>query len=163
MTQIQAVFISTFIAATVAIWGVLSQRAIARRRATIDLIARNEADHDLIQGYQKYVELALAPEGLAKWADIANEKTVETQTIRLILNQYELVAIGIQLGILDYKFWQRWGKSTTIRSWNHASPFVLRLRERLSNPAVYHEFEELVKALQGEKMPKRNWWLGRFF
>ncbi len=163
MTQIQAVFFSTCVAAIVAIWGVLSQRAIARRRATIDLIARNEADHDLIQGYQKYVELALAPEGLAKWADVANEKTLETQAIRLILNQYELVAIGIQLGILDYKFWQRWGRSTTIRSWTHASPFVSRLRERLSNPAVYHEFEELVKALQGDKMPKRNWWLGRFF
>jgi Domain of unknown function (DUF4760) len=163
MTQIQAVLISTCVATLIAIWGVLSQRAIARRRATIDLITRNEADHDLIKGYQKHIELALAPEGLAKWADVAKEKTVETQTIRLILNQYELVAIGIQLGILDYKFWRRWGRSTTIRSWKHASPFVLKLRERLSNPAIYHEFEELALALEGDKMPKRNWWVGRFF
>jgi Domain of unknown function (DUF4760) len=163
MTQIQAVFITATFATIVAIWGVLSQRAIARRRATLDLIARNEADHDLIEGYKKFVELALAPEGLAKWADVANEKTTETQTIRLILNQYELVAIGIQLGILDFKFWQRWGKSITVRSWKHASPFVSKLRERVSNPAIYYEFEELAKALEANKMPKRNWWLGRIF
>ena len=69
MIHIQAVFITAGIAAVIAIWGVLSQRAIARRRATIDLIAKNEADHDLITGYQKFVELAIDPKGLAIWAD----------------------------------------------------------------------------------------------
>jgi Domain of unknown function (DUF4760) len=163
MIHNQAVFITAGVAAGIAIWGVLSQRAIARRRATIDLIAKNEADHDLITGYQKFVELAIDPKGLAIWADQSNEKTPETQSIRLILNQYELVAIGIQLGILDFKLWQRWGRSTTIRTWKHAAPFAAKLRDRLENPAIFHEFEELAKALQDNRMPKRNWWLGRFF
>jgi hypothetical protein len=37
------------------------------------------------------------------------------------------------------------------------------LRARLKNDMIYHEFEEMVKWLKDEKIPKRHWWWGKLF
>jgi hypothetical protein len=46
------------LAAAIAIWGIITQRAIARRRAKFDHIARTEADKDHIEARKKFKELA---------------------------------------------------------------------------------------------------------
>jgi hypothetical protein len=88
---------------------------------------------------------------------------LEAQTIAEVMNQYELIAVGIQLGILDYKLYRRFSKSVTIHFWNHGLPYIVCLRTRLGNDMIYHEFEEMVKWFKGEKKPKRHWWWGSFF
>src|ERR1700737_2653134 len=98
MTPVEAAFVTGGIAALIAIWGVLTQRQIARRRATLDHIARSEADGDIIAARRKFIELAKAPGGLAAWADEDKEKTDETLKILLVLNEFELISIGIQRG-----------------------------------------------------------------
>jgi hypothetical protein len=97
------------------------------------------------------------------WAEADKEKSVDVQSIRLVLNGFELVAIGIQFGTFDYELIRRWNKSAILTYWRHGAPFVFALRARTKNDAVYHEFEEMARWLKDNKMPRRNWWFGKFF
>ena len=67
-------FITGLLAAAVAIWGILSQRTIACRRATIDYLAKIEGDEDHINARREFIALAKAPGGLAPWADEDKKK-----------------------------------------------------------------------------------------
>jgi len=94
MTPVEAALVTGGIAALIAIWGVLTQRQIARRRATLDLLTKSEADSDIIAARRKFIELAKAPGGLAAWADADKEKSEEAQKILTVLNEFELMSIG---------------------------------------------------------------------
>src|SRR5262245_7867179 len=128
MTEMEAVLLTGFIAAAIATSGVLSQRAITRRRATLDLIVKVESDHDHIEAHRSFVRLAKTMEGLAPWAAEDREESKELHSIRRVLNNYELISIGIQRGILDYELFKRWHRTGTVRHWTHAHPFVAALR-----------------------------------
>ena len=163
MNEVGAVLVTGVAAVVVTVWGILSQRAISRRRATLDFIARTESDADLIEARQTFISLARAPGSLAPWADEAKEKLDEVRSIRLVLNEFELIAIGIQRGIIDSELYRRWYRSGTIQYWTFAAPFILALRARTNNDALYHEFEEMVRWFRDNRMPRRNIWSGRFF
>jgi hypothetical protein len=152
------------LAALVAIWGVVTQRAIARRRATLDCITKAEADTDIIGARRKFIELAICNDGgLAKFAEQNCEATEEAQKIRLVLNEFELMAIGIQRGIIDFELYKRWNKSSVLKYWKHAQPFVTRLRARTDNSAYFHEFEQMAGWLRDDKMPARGRFWALFF
>lgn len=144
----------------IAVWGVFTQRAIARRRATFDHIAKTEGDADILSARKHFVELAKGDGGLARWAGGEHEKTKEVQSIRLVLNDFELIAIGIQRGIIDGEFYRRWFKSGVVHYWRHAAPFVAALRTRTSNPMLYHEFEQMAGWFDETKPPRRGRWAG---
>lgn len=158
MTQVEATFIIGVLAAAIAIWGILTQRAIARRRATFDHISKTEADADFFAARRKFVELAKEPGGLARWADEANEKSEEVQYIKLVLNDFELISIGIQRGIIECEFYKRWFKSGVVRHWNYAHPFVAALRTRTGNNSFFHEFEQMAEWFTDDKQPHRKLW-----
>lgn len=161
MENMGTIFVGA-VAIVVAIWGVFTQRAIAARRATIDFIARSEADHDLMAARKRFIILAKSG-GLSPYAAIDKEGTPETEDIRIVLNEFELVAIGIQRGILDYTIYNRWMKSEAIRYWNHSLPFIGELRRRLNNNNIYKEFEVLQGWLRADSAPTRSFWWSRVF
>jgi hypothetical protein len=159
MNEVGAVFVTGGLASLVAIWGVLSQRAITRRQVTLEYISHLESDRDIIEARTKFVALAKEPGGVAKWAEEDQEQTDQALAIGRILNSYELVAIGIQRGIIDYELFRRWHKASAIRYWERGSPFVMRIRARLGNDMFFHEFEQMVGWLKGQKKPpaRRRW------
>lgn len=150
------------VAALVAVWGVVSQRIIHRRRATLEFISRSEADADLIAARKTFISLAKR-NGLVAYAAIDKEDSAETQAIRIVLNEFELSAIGIQRGIIDFELYRRWNTSGTIRYWSHAVPFVTELRQRLHNENIYREYEALVGWLNDKGSPKRGYFWGQWF
>jgi hypothetical protein len=153
MNEVGAVFVTGAVASVIAIWGVWSQRAITRRQVTLDHIAHLESDRDIIEARKRFVELAKEPGGLAIWAEADQEQTEEALAIGRILNSYELISIGIQRGILDYKLFARWHRASAIKYWERGGPFVMRIRDRLRNDMFFHEFEQLVGWLKGDKKP----------
>ena len=162
MNEVGAVFVTGGIATLVAIWGVVSQRSITRRQTTLQHIAQLESDRDVIEARKRFVELAKEPGGVAFWSENDKERTDEATKIRLVLNSYELISIGIQRGIIDYEIFRRWHRSSTIYYWERGAPYIMGLRARLNNDALYHEFEEMVRWFKDGKMPRRSWWWGRF-
>jgi hypothetical protein len=162
-TENPVLLVFGFLAILVAIWGVITQRVVARRHTTIDFIHKQQTDKDVIDARKIFIEQARAPGGLAKWADKSEEGKPESQAIQTVLNHYELIAIGIELGILDFEIYKRYNKTNTITFWHHGAPFIHAIRSRMSNDALYHEFEQMAWWLKERKMPKRNRWRGLFF
>ena len=110
-SQIAAVWVAGIgaaLAAAIAIWGVITQRALTRRRATMDLIFGILNDNDFIKARQKFISISKQDTGLLPYAQITppevDGKPDEdgNSSIDLVLNNYELLAIGVQRGILDF-------------------------------------------------------------
>lgn len=164
MNEVEAILVTTLVAAFIAVAGILTTRIIARRAATMDHIRRVASDHDLIQAREKFIELTEEEGGLAKYATKKPmEATEELKAIRTTLNDYEQMAIGIQFGVLDLEIIKRYMKSGIIRDWSHAAPFIYKVRQEIGSPVLYHEFEELARWLQETPMPKRRTWTRLWF
>lgn len=138
------------VAATIAIVGIRTQRDIARKRATLDVILRSEADKDLIEARRRFTQLAHEPNGLLPAAAIENEGSADTEAIKIVLNEFELIAIGIDCGILDEHLYREWFRTGLLRHWKHAHPFIEELRRRTNNRLIYKEFEALKNRLARE-------------
>jgi hypothetical protein len=161
INEADAILFTGFVGGVIALWGVFSQRAISRREITFEHIARLEADPQRIANHRKFRELAKQEDGLglAKWATLENAESQEAQVIFTVLNEFELISIGIQRGIIDYEIFSRWFKTGTINKWNDAAAFVAILRRR-AGPNLYHEFEQMAEWFNRNKPPRRVWWLG---
>lgn len=164
MDQVGAVLFGTAVAAVIAIWGILTQRALARRRATMDHMAMADMDRDMIAARKKFIALAKVPGGLAAWAEPDKESSEEVEAIRLVLNDFELISVAIQFGIADYDFYERYNHGTVVRYWKQAAPFVHALRERTGRQTIYAEFEQLVQWVdKTQRPPRRKIWFKRLF
>lgn len=185
------------LAAIIAIWGVISQRAITRRQVTMELLTRSESDKDLIAARARYIALTEQMGALVALADAtappqppgawtvqpapsappapaatppastpaqqagstltpAQEMQANIDAVRLLFNHMELLAIGIQMGIVDYTLFKRFAETITIRDWDRGAPLVYALRQKYNQESMYHEFEELARWLRGKGMPRRR-------
>lgn len=168
ITEAQATIITgligaviALIAAIVAIWGIISQRALARKQLTFQHLAQSESDGSFQKALKIFSHESKEPAGLEIWATKEKEGTEEQKAIVTILNWFELASIGIQMGIVDGPMFQKLNAGHTAFCWTRAQAFVTALRERTGRKAIYHEFEELARWLQKDTLPKRRfWWAG---
>ena len=156
ISDTDAVILTAIVAAIIAIWGVSNQWAITRRQLTLQHISKTDSDRDMIEARTIFIRLAKEKHGLVKWASEENEKTNEAQAIKLVLNDFELTAIGCQLNIIDYTLLARYSKSGILKYWFHAAPFIYAIRARTKSPALFHEFEELARCMSEANPPKRS-------
>lgn len=168
LTETEAIFITAVVAAIVAIWGIITTRVVARRSATMEHFRRIGSDRDMIDARKLFIDLTGRPGGLATFAcraplASANAHATEIEAIRTVLNDYEMLAVGVQFGTFDLPIIARYYKSTIVRDWGHAAPFIYKLRADLGSSALYHEFEELAHWLQGPRMPSRKSWTRLWF
>jgi len=129
--------------ALASVWATLTQRVIDRRRVTIEFLSAMELDPELIEATRNL--LALTERG--ELPQVA-ERTKglgsnESKWVRIVLNQYEVIALAITCGSLDFKVLRRFAASTIRNLWHNSKPFVLALRERTGNIRLYCEFESL--------------------
>jgi hypothetical protein len=147
--------------ALIAIWGVYSSRVIARRQATIEHLARQEADQITQRNIQAFIRLTRGRENLAHWADEDQQGSDQALTIISILNDYELLAVGIKNGVFEYDIVCKWNATTIRRYWQAAHPFVIAIRNRVGAPSLWAEFELLNNWVSGVKRPFWSlWWTG---
>ncbi|HET9511813.1 MAG TPA: DUF4760 domain-containing protein [Sphingomonas sp.] len=164
MNEVEAIFVTALAATIIAIWGIVTTRVVARRVATMDRFTRIATDKDMIAAREKFIELTEQPGGLAAYADDNPfGRSEEIKAIRTILNDFEQLALGIQFGVLDLELIKRYHRTGIIRDWGHAAPFIYKLRAKIGSPAIYHEFEELARSLQTNRMPSRNRWTRLWF
>ncbi|MEM0930469.1 MAG: DUF4760 domain-containing protein [Pseudomonadota bacterium] len=124
------------------------QRAIARRQATIDFLEKRKWDSDYIAARQDFIILRDdADRTMSYWAREAQADRPERSTIRNILNDYELMAIGIQQDIFDEKIYQAYWRGTLITDWKKTRAFIEDVRE-IANAEVYKSFQDLAEAWQ---------------
>lgn len=113
----------------------------------------------LMQQYDLFVE-GRGKKNNGEWSKLrADEKKIyddayETIShVRFILNDRELVAIGIREGTYDEPIFRRWWYTTYIQEWRESSAFVARIRADAQVSAAanaYAEFDALARRWQAE-------------
>ncbi|WP_460275114.1 DUF4760 domain-containing protein [Celeribacter sp. ULVN23_4] len=144
-----AVLISATVAFFVARTNIKEQRRIARRRATLDLLSRNEWDSDYLKARNEFNVLKNTPPGLAFWTSEDHAASPQIATIRSVLNDYEMIAIGIEEDILDEDLYLKWFRSSLLKDYELSKDAINSLREKHKVPSLYDRFELL--AVKWEK------------
>ena len=120
-----------------------TNRAIARQRAVLDLIVKEQTDGDMLAARKRFV--ALKQEGnISEYAKQSNLASEQAADIRFVLNMYEAVAIGIKKKAYDKEIYMDWCRTTAVKDWIACKGFVAKYQQDHS-PKIYAEFEALAK------------------
>ena len=151
-----ALFFAPFAIVAAAVGGWAVQQRIARARATVDFMSRNESGNP---NWQKE---------LRRFAEITNHEKhprplialVDPQTqaeyqdrllVSSVLNRFELVAVAIKSEAFSEEIYKRWGGSFYVDAWEKAEPYISARRAAKKQPTAYEYFEKLAKKWAGQK------------
>lgn len=155
-------------AASIAIWGVVNQWAISRRQLTIQFLRELETDADYIAALDRFIALVgpgkdvriyahpMAPIKAKTKKERADRRHAKAEfrlnerALTLVLNTDELIAIGIRNSILDYRLVCAYRRSTIMRRYNAAKPYIDELRNVSRLPTLYIEAERFALRLTGD-------------
>lgn len=144
------------IAGAVAVWGITTQRYIARQRATFDWVF-SIAEHDgwMEPHVKTFNNLVKQPGGLIYWAKSGAHTADERHSVHLVLNRHEGFAIGVSTGVIDYEVFTRLNTGSTLRYWEAAQAYVYLMREVVGEKSLGLEFEVLADRIaRTGKFPK---------
>jgi Domain of unknown function (DUF4760) len=158
LSEVEAILITATLAALLATWGVITQRLVTRRLTTVQRLTELEADLDMINARKLFNTLSAAGGKLSTYTQASDLSDDESDAVRLVLNDFELTSLGIQFGILDFRIVRLFQRSTVLRDWTRAAPFVYKLRAEIGNPYIYYEFESLAHWFQENRRPTRRIW-----
>lgn len=138
----------------VALVSLAFQRDLARKQSTISLLNRNVWDEDCIKAVRTFIQLGThegqdgrgQPEGLEYWTNPRHRGSEQSRAINAVLNDYEMMALGIRRGIIDEDFFKSFARSAVISHWNIAASFIEELRRQRGNERLFIEFQGLVEA-----------------
>lgn len=120
-----AVIVSAFIGIAV----LLTNRRIARRRATLDLILHIESDGDLIKSRNAFTDIKKSNVRSSTYGKEDQRASDEAGHIRTILNINELVTVSIQEGVIDESVFRRWFNSAFIDDYKSMTGYIEETRK----------------------------------
>lgn len=144
-------------AGSIAIWNIISQRAIARRRAAFDLFLKTETDEKMLAAYDNFhVGLAaLKASSSVEQFCTSDETHSQYLHIRKYLNVHELVAVGIREKVLDgdvcYYYWA----DTLMNNYSDAKAVLEFVLNRPKNKHTYADLVRLNDAWVARKVEAR--------
>ncbi len=156
-----AILLSAGIAFLIAVKTINTTRSITRLRETFYTLNAANWNRDIIAARKVYAELLRNvgddTQSIAKYChgsvNLENfEETERTKhedicnTLLTILNEYEIISLGVRLYIIDEDFLYKSLRGTTLRDWKQLTPLVTEFRRRYSSQVLYIEFEALVNA-----------------
>lgn len=155
--EVEAILITAFLAAVVAVAGIITQRVITRRSHTLDYLSQVDNDRDIIAARKIFIKVTADDCDSLQYAKSDKYDTVEAESLRLVLNEHERMAIALQFGVLDRTFVTRHCRGLLIRDWQLAAPFIYRLRAETRSNLIYHEFEDMIAHLEGTRPTPRSY------
>lgn len=156
--------LSFLVGVAVAVVSVLSARSTAKKKQSADLLSSTKNDEELIQGLRTLASLHNRPDSnIRQYAQDDKTDSDEARSIRYVLNHWEYVSVGIQGGIYHEGMLKKASHGSLVNLFEHAQPFINRLREIKNRPSIYQEMEELAERWKREGPPKKKkGWLGLF-
>lgn len=128
------------VSALIAWLAVKNTRAVARLRATLDLIEKVESTDHYRALRSQFFNLRDGS-GFGHLHNPKNDKTkAERRAVADYLNHYELISIGILNNILDEKIYRAWMEAAFVRDWNTAAPFIQRERWKRRDDGSWYYF-----------------------
>lgn len=138
-----AIFVSAAAILIAAALGAWWQRYIHRQNMTFSTLMDQLWDGDYIEQRAAFIRVRdeEPADTLVKAGTKEEESSVNATALRSILNNYELIALGIHCGVLDETIFRRYFKSTTVSDYERVKPYIDEVRKRY--PRVYTEYEAL--------------------
>ena len=137
-----------------------ANHTIARKRATLDLIERSVSTEHYLDIHATFREVLDSKSGFEQIADPQMPAMLEQRRkVIAFLNHYELIAIGIDQGILDEELYRDYMRGTVVRHWLRAEGFVLHLRADTPDsraPKAFEKFENLALKWETPDEAKRR-------
>lgn len=159
LNQVEAILAIGAATAIIALLTLWNHRKVARSNATLVYLASIDTDKDVIEARETFSNVTSDFRQVLKYAQPEKFHSKKASHIRRILNENEKIAVGIQFGALDARYIRRTMRGQLLHDYKLSAPYIYKLRDIMDNPAIYHEFEDLVRAFQSNQMPKRrNWW-----
>lgn len=142
-TPTWALFISAAAIIIAAILGAIWQRRISRQTLTYNTLINQLWDKDYISTRKQFIGIRENDGGqkLEQLARSESETDSQSEAVRLILNNYEMLALGISTGVLDEEIVRRYSKTNTCRDFERMRPYIDEVRKTF--PKVYVEYEAL--------------------
>lgn len=143
--------------ALVAMFAVMKNEEVNRKRATLDLIEKSESSDHYKQvnlTFRKFFGTTSKPENRAFLHDPKTEwGWTARREVQQFLNHYELIAIGINSKSLHAKTYRDWMMTVFVRDWNSAADYIQRERWQFDEKGekwlyrrkVYRNFEKLAR------------------
>lgn len=143
--------ISASIAGYLSWKSIQTNRDIARKRATLDLIERSESGPYYQELYRTFTDIRRDNGGFDQIINPTNPEIVkQRQMVINYLNHYEIIALGIFESILDEKVYKGYMRSTVVRDWFASENFIRHIRSptpdsgsEVSASAAFSNFEKL--------------------
>lgn len=145
-----------FVSAGAAVWLIIHNGRLARKRALIDLIIQQKNNETLVKDTQLVFSLANEDNNaLSKFACIepsTDEEFIKNRTAILnVLNNFEFIAVGIRLGAFDEKVYKQLMCGNLLKIWKATAGFIHELRRVSDRHTVFQDIEHL--AHKWEKKP----------
>ncbi|ABD53531.1 hypothetical protein Jann_0614 [Jannaschia sp. CCS1] len=157
---LMAALVSALTAFWVSSRTIRANQDIARKRATLDLIERSVSTEYYLLIYSTFREVLDSPSGFEQITDPQMPALVEQRRkVIAFLNQYELIAIGIEQGILDEELYRDYMRGTVVRHWARAEGLVNHLRADTPDsraPKAFEKFEALALKWETAKEAERR-------
>jgi len=118
------------LSAVIAWLAMRNTRAVARQRATLDLIEKKESTEHYRILSRQFAELRQGAGFMHLVDPVEADKPVRKAVIDY-LNHYEIVSIGILEGILDERIYRAWMEGAFVRDWNAVTDWIQRERWKL--------------------------------
>jgi Domain of unknown function (DUF4760) len=133
------------VAGGIATWSIISQRAIARRRAAFDVFLKTETDEKMLTAYDNFHTGIIEMKKATSIEDFCTSEAMRSHYlwIRKYLNVHELIAVGIREKVLDkdvsYSYWA----DTLTNGYSDAKPVLDFVRNRPRNKYTYADLGKL--------------------
>lgn len=114
-----------------------------RRLVTIQLIFDKHWDRDYLEAKATFNRLKNSDGNLRSFASTDKMDTQEARHIRAVLNDYELMSLGVMSGLLDENLYRRWFRSSFLADHNAAKGYIDAVRGNRNIDALYKEFDAL--------------------
>ncbi len=138
-----AILFSAFLAGIYAFVTLMWNRKTVRDRETIVLLNQTSWDHDYIKVRNLFAKHRDNHNGLTTCCN--DTETEDYKSIIQFLNYYELIAIGIQNGILSESVYQMFFLTRYVKDWQKSKAFIAQVRINSKNELIFIQFEALAK------------------
>jgi hypothetical protein len=134
-----------FISAIIAFCALITQRNLARKRATLDLFLKTETDVKTLELWDNYASAVLAFEAATDKDNFKLSSRSNYDNIRSYLNIFELIACGINENILDKKMCKRFFIDVFLDNLGTLENFIAIVQKEPHGQKTYCEYLSIAK------------------
>ncbi|MBL4831617.1 MAG: DUF4760 domain-containing protein [Aliivibrio sp.] len=151
-----AILTSAFFAFKAAKKALKTQRSIARKRATLDVLLKAETDPVLEEATAIFRDVRDSSNFDKMLNPVSQRDKDDMLKLQAFLNHHELIFCGIMEDSLDELFLFQYRRGIVIHYWHAIKEFVMAARNKSHNARAYQRFQLFAEAWEQNRFITRQ-------